>query len=231
MATVSILLLTINRFNLTREYVGNALRDAGHEFELCITDNGSTDPMILKWNEEQNPKIYNRNEKNEGTAQSLNRMIEQNPSDYYCFIGNDIKLPPGWLKSLVEVAMAVPNPGVIGIDWRHANYQTHEFNGVKVWENPTVFGTMFISQSTREKVGKFCEDYGPYGLWDSDYSIRTKKAGLFNCYLHGVHSHHFGNDVGNQDAYRKMKDESLKNARPKFDENCKKYEKGEIYIG
>lgn len=229
---ISVLLLTIDRFHLTREYVGKALREAGIPFDLCITDNGSKDPEIFKWCESQRPTIYNKNENNQGTAQSLNRMIEQNPSDYYVFIGNDIELPFQWLKKLVDHAERIPESGVMGIDWRGKakEYGTTTLNGLTVMPTTNVFGTMFISKALREKIGKFCEDYGPYGLWDSDYSIRATKAGFVNYYLNKESSHHFGNDVGQNTDYRKMKDDSLSKAKPIFSSNLLKYEKGEYFI-
>lgn len=227
---VSVLLLTIDRYDLTREYVGAAIKSAGIPFDLCITDNGSTDPNIFKWCEDQKPTLYIKNGKNAGTAQSLNVMIARNPSDYYCFIGNDIKLPDNWLKKLVKAAEIIPDSGVIGIDWRCKDYKESEINGVKIWQSTSVFGTMFVSQNLRDKVGKFCEDYGPYGLWDGDYSLRAKAAGFINYYLHGERSHHFGNDVGSNSPYRKMKDESLSKAKPIFAANKQKYERGDYYL-
>jgi GT2 family glycosyltransferase len=89
---------------------------------------------------------------------------------------------------------------------------------------------MFIPGTLRNKLGKFCEDYGVYGLWDSDYSIRAAKAGFENYYIPGLKSDHFGNDVGENSEYRKMKDESLNKALPIFSKNREKYEKGEVYI-
>lgn len=233
MAKVSVLLLTIDRYHLTREYVGQALREAGIPFDLCITDNGSTEQEIFKWCEEQNAKIYIKNETNQGTAQALNKMIALNPSDYYVFIGNDIRLPKNWLKLMVDHAETIPNSGVIGIDWRgkEKDYPHETINGKTiVASTDAIFGTMFITQQLRDTIGKFCEDYGPYGMWDGDYSIRAKLAGFKNYYLKGYTSHHFGNDVGEGSEYRKMKDKSIENARPKYRENLMKYEKGEIYI-
>lgn len=231
---VSILLLTIDRLGMTRRYVGDALKDAGVEFDLCISDNGSTDPEIFKWCEAQNPKVYFKNGYNYGTAQSLNRMIEANPSDYYAFIGNDIALPKHWLRHLIEYAQLIENHGVIGIDWRHKQYPLKSFqtiNGTtQVWESSSIFGTMFISQKLRDKIGKFNEQYGVYGLWDGDYSIRAKAAGLENFYLPNLRSEHHGNDVGENSEYRKMKDESLVRALPIFNENKKRYEEGDYFI-
>lgn len=227
---VSILLLTIDRYNLTRKYVGDALKNAGIEYDLCISDNGSTDPAIFDWCALQSPKVYFKNGYNYGTAQSLNRMIEANPSDYYVFIGNDIELPNNWLKTMVEHAEAIPEHGVIGIDWRHIPYETKVMNGKEVWETTNTFGTMFVSQSLRNKIGKFCEDYFQYSLWDSDYSIRASAAGRTNFYIKGIHSHHFGNDVGENSEYRKAKDKCMELARPIFDANHIKYKQGDYYI-
>ena len=89
---------------------------------------------------------------------------------------------------------------------------------------------MFISQSLRNKIGKFCEDYGVYGLWDSDYSIRAKQAGRHNFYLKDLHTHHFGADDGEKSEYRKMKDRSLELASPIFKSNNEKYKNGQFYI-
>lgn len=232
MKKVSILLLTIDRFTLTRKYIGDAFANAGYPFELCISDNGSTQPEIFEWCEQQNPKVYFKNGYNYGTAQSLNRMIEANPSDYYVFIGNDIELPKNWLKKMVHHAENIPEHGVIGIDWRGkaSVYPRKTFNGIEVMSTTNVFGDMFISQSLRDKIGKFCEDYGVYGLWDSDYSLRATAAGRENFYLLNETSHHFGNDVGEKSDYRKMKDESLSKARPIFDANYAKYLTGDYFI-
>lgn len=230
MKKVSILLLTIDRFHKTREYVGNALANAGYPFELCISDNGSVESEIFEWCEQQNPKVYFKNGYNYGTAQSLNRMMDANPSDYWVFIGNDIQLPPNWLKTFVQYAEQTEDKaGVIGIDWRQLKYDTINLNGLDVWETTNVFGTMFITKTLREKVGDFCEDYFIYGLWDSDYSLRATAAGFQNFYLPNLRSHHFGNDVGENSEYRRMKDNSLEKAKPIFDANRLEYNKGNYY--
>ena len=228
---VTILLLCIDRYNLTKKYIGDAMNNAGYPFELAISDNGSTEPEIFQWCEGQQPKVYFKNGYNYGTAQSLNRMIEANPSDYYAFLGNDIELPKDWLKKFVEHAEAIPNHGVIGIDWRGlaSQYPRKTFNGIEVMSTTNVFGDMFISQSLIDKIGVFCEEYGTYGLFDSDYSLRATAAGRENFYLNGLTSTHFGDDVGQNSEYRRMKDESLKAARPKFDANYAKYMAGDYY--
>lgn len=228
MKKVSILLLTIDRYHLTREYVGNALKYAGYPFELCHTDNGSKkEPEVIDLVNEWNPKVQILNDYNAGTTQSLNKMIELNPSDYYVFIGNDIELPHNWLKILVQHGELIPNSGVVGIDWRGVNKDIKILNGIEVIHTENTFGTMFISQKLRDNLGKFCEEYGTYGLWDSDYSIRAKLAGFENYYIKGIKSIHHGSDVGENTEYRKMKDESLTKSKPIFDKNVELYHKNQ----
>lgn len=225
--TVSILLLTIDRYDLTKEYVGKALREAGYPHGLCVTDNGSTDQRVFDWIKETSPCFYSRQDKNMGTPQALNMMISQMPSDYYVFIGNDIELPKNWLKDMMETITKIPESGVVGINWRPLQYETKTYNNTEVWHTERTFGTMMVSQVLRDKIGEFCEDYGPYGLWDSDYSIRAQLAGFPCYYVKDLNSDHKGNDVGENSDYRRMKDESLSKAKPIFEANHVLYLKGE----
>lgn len=221
---ITILLLTVNRFHQTRKYVGDALANAGIEYDLCITDNGSTDPEIIQWAKEQNPALLIHNSENMGVPQSLNKMIRMHQSDYYCFIGNDIELPDNWLKELYETYSSIPESGIAGIDWRGGiDADPVEMNSKTIDLCGRCFGTAFFSKELINDLGKLCEDYGVYGLWDSDFSIRTKLTGRLTYYLHGMKSTHMGNDVGETSPYRKMKDDSLLIGKPIFDRNVENY--------
>lgn len=226
---VNVLLLTIDRYHLTQDFVGEALQNAGYPFDLCCTDNGSTDQQVIELVKSWKPALHILNKENKGTTQALNEMIRQHPADAYVFIGNDIRMPKGWLRELVAAAKTVPDNGVIGIDWRGLNYEKKVYNGLTVKDSVNIFGTMFHTQATRDKVGEFCEEYGTYGLWDSDYAMRCHYAGLNNFYLDNLKTEHMGGDVGEQTAYRKMKDASLAAARPIFDANLEKYKEGNYF--
>lgn len=233
---VSILLLTINRYHHTQEYIGKALANSGYDrslIDLCIADNGSIENDIFDWCEKQRPKVYIRHGYNKGTTQALNQLIAINPSDAYVFLGNDIEMPNNWLREAVNVATNVPNTGMIGWDWRGQakRWAKETINGISLIPTSNVFGSTFITQKALDEIGSFCEDYGVYGLWDSDCALRCQLAGLNNYYIDGMYSEHKGDDVGEKSEYRKMKDESLKNAKPIFDANVKRYkETGEIFI-
>lgn len=75
----------------------------------------------------------------------------------------------------------------------------------------------------------FCEDYGVYGLWDSDYSLRATSTNE-RTFTERGEVLHFGDDVGQNSAYRKMKDQSLAKAVPFFSANKIKYEAGDYFI-
>jgi len=228
---VNILLLTINRFDITRFCIGEAMKNAGHPFELCITDNGSTDKRIIEWAQELNPLYHKVNGYNQGTPQALNEMIEKNPADAWVFLGNDIRLPANWLADMVTAAKYVNQLGVVGVNWRPMEYEQVIINGVPLWKTERVFGDMFITNKLRQKIGRFCEDYGVYGFWDSDYSIRAGIAGRPNYYLADKTSLHEGDDVGQNNPYRKMKDEALAKGKEIWMENWKRYEATkEVYI-
>lgn len=227
---VSVLLLTIDRYDETRYWVKKALDNAGYPFDLLCADNGSEDKRVIDLVSSWNPKVHLIQGFNKGTTQSLNELIAHHDSDAYVFIGNDIEMPNDWLKTLVEYAKAIPESGVIGVNWRPIEYDKEVINGKTILKTDRVFGTMFVTKKTRNLVGKFCEDYGVYGLWDSDYSIRCEFAGLKNYYVDKLNSEHRCNDVESESKYRKMKDESLLKAKPIFMANVEKYKQGKWKI-
>jgi len=196
---VSIMILCIDRYDHTKEYVGNALRDAGYPYELLIADNGSKDTNIFDWQDKQRPKMLTRHGYNKGTTQALNQLMAFNPSDAYVFLGNDIQMPLNWLREMVTAYENLPNAGMIGIDWRNQAKRMAKLmtpTGYVYIPTDYVFGSTFIPQTALDKVGSMCEDYGVYGLWDSDFAIRCKIAGLQNIYLDKLTTEHKGDDVG-----------------------------------
>jgi len=226
MPSVTILLLTIDRYEVTSKVITQALLNAGHPFTLHVHDNGSSDVAIQKWGLDQSRQYngkYTRSESNIGTTQALNIMMRGTNSDYYVFIGNDIALPPGWLKAMVEYAEAIPNSGMVGINWRPLEYPAAVVNGKLTWPSKRIFGDVLFGKHVRQAIGELCEDYGPYGLWDSDTAVRCEMAGLLNYYIADLRSEHMTNDVGEDSDYRRMKDASLSTAKPIYSANVEQY--------
>ncbi len=218
---VSIILNTINRYELTKFCVGNALRHAGSKYELLVCDNGSTDSRVVKYIESLNPSYFRKNKGNEGNNQMYNHLIKQTDKDV-CIIDNDIALPQGWLAELIRMKDRLEKPGVLGI-WCVEKFPEVE-NGVR--PIPRVYGTRYIPRELINTIGYFCEEYGLYGLGDTDYDVRSHLAGFTNAYSANFTSSHLGDDIGERTSYRKMKTDQLKKYSKKLEENLINYRNG-----
>lgn len=217
---VSLLMLTINRFEITTQTFEKNMSNHGWdgEIELLICDNASTDPRIIEYFNER--ADYHRvNRKNEGCNKSFNQLFLRSTGDFICLLGNDIEMDDGWLKEMVDYALAVPNSGLIGCAIKEMGWLPplstkdgiHAYYLDKIKDK--VFGVTLFRREVVEKIGFFAEEFGPYGLEDSDFNNRVNVGGFQSLYVPAHFSRHLGNDWGQATDYRKMKDESLaKNA-------------------
>jgi GT2 family glycosyltransferase len=233
---IACLMLTLNRAQLTIECTEHNRRTAGIEFDLFMYDNGSTDEEIKNLSPVfYNAKHVSKGGRNRGVAHGFNVLISEAVDyDLIVLIGNDIKNKEGWLKKMWEYSQAIPDSGLIALNWGcGANpIERKIINGLECDTTGGVFGVMAIPNHVIEKVGYFCEDYHPYGLEDGDYNVRVINSGFQNFYLPGIMSEHVGADSGEKSEYRKMKDESLARNLSKFNENTAKYELyNHYYIG
>lgn len=233
---VSILLLTIDRYETTKRCLDMALENAHFPYELLVTDNGSQDQRVIDYVKTKEPALHIVNGENKGIAPSHNQMLWHATGDYFVLIGNDIELPPGWLSKLVITYEKTNNfgykPGLAGIHCVETLHRPHRMiDGTIIHPGHNVFGTMFFSRKVLDGIGYFNEIYHPYGMDDSDYAYRLIQTGHTNFYLHGMSSTHVENDVGQQTDYRKMKDQSLQKNLEKFNQAIKQYdESGDYYI-
>lgn len=220
---VSLILLTLNRFELTIEIVLDTLKKIkDQEYELLICDNGSTDIRMIPFLESLNPTVLIKNNENKGVAKMQNELIKKSKGDYICLIGNDIRMPENWLGRLVETYKSISDSGIVGIHCVETLHDEYQINN-KVIHPGNVFGTMFFSRKIYDTVGKICEDYYPYGLEDSDFNIRVSLAGFRSYYLSSVKSIHEGSDMHTESEYRSIKDNSLKSNADKYMQNITKY--------
>lgn len=208
---VSLILLTIDRYAITKRTVDQLLRNANHpDIELLCIDNGSKDGRVLDYiNSLPQTKVHMAYTTNQGMQRSQNILLDRASGDYLCLIGNDILLPPNWLSELVRYNQAIPDSGISGIHCVMHKPEITFYKGMKVRRNDTVFGTMFFNRRFFNKVGYINESFHPYGMDDSELSYRSRKAGYVNYYLPNLTSEHIGHDVGEQSDYRRMKDIAL----------------------
>lgn len=231
MALASILLCTIDRFELTKQCVGPLLESADYPFEFLCTDNGSEDRRIVDYIASLNPAYHRLNETNEGFPVAMNQMMLRAKGDYIVLIDNDTEVPAGWLRRLVETFEAIPNTGQAALYSLMEHHAPADINGVRVRPGDWVFGVRLFHRSLMEKIGCICEDYGVYGLDDGDWSLRIQLAGLHQYYLDGIEATHRGWDTSEQTPYRKMKTACLDAHGHVREANFAKYKNtGEIFI-
>lgn len=231
---VSILMNVIDRHKLTKKCVDRALACAGYkDWELLICDNGSKNKNIIRYIRNLKPAYFRENKQNEGNYQMLNQLLLRAKGDAFCVIGPDIWQPDNWLLSLVETYFAIPNSGIAGIHCVMQDGILKYVNGIKIMvTDGAIFGSAFWSREILNKVGYYCEDYGFYGLGDSDFGMRVQLAGYTNYYLHGMRSVHLGHDIKEGSEYRKMKWECLKKHKSILQANLSRYkETGKFYVG
>ena len=241
MKTVSLMMLTIDRYDITKQCLDHNMQNTGlsaSEFnlELLVADNGSTDERIIKYIQQAPCLTYHRvNARNEGVGRAFNQLELRATGDYLVFLGNDIKLPKGWLAEAIRYLDAVPKSGIAGFDWGHGGVPTCEgrdFGGRTIiahWLTPKlnrVFGVWVMRRGLVDHLGLFPELYEFYGLEDSNFNERVNRAGYNSFYIPNMKSEHLCNDVGNGTSYRAMKDRSMSINLGLFAKDVQRWEAG-----
>jgi GT2 family glycosyltransferase len=165
-----------------------------------------------------------------GIAAAINEGLKKT-KDYDAIVtcSNDIEMPVNWLQRMVEVVSNIENTGMCGIHCVEGQGEFKHINGHAVYQNFTAFGNVMIPRKAIDTIGKFNEDYDPYGMQDADYAYRLNAMGFTNYYIAGLTSNHIGHDVGSQSEYRKMKDEGLALSDAKWDKWTKHYDTTKNY--
>jgi len=218
---IACIFITCNRPELSLRCIMNNFYNAEKDADVFLIDNGSDIGNFDTIKNAYSFSKVHRFESNKGIATAINKGIELAKGyDGIVTLANDILMPQGWLKAMVDQAKILP-AGMIGI---HCVEGLPELkNGVH--QSVTVFGNAMITRKAIDAVGLFNTDYDPYGMQDADYCYRLDKCGFTNYYLYGLKSEHIGHDVGNKTKYRLMKDKGLANAQKVWNNCMKEYEK------
>lgn len=217
---VSLVMITMNRVEIVKHTMGVILNNAGHDFELLVADNGSTDGVI-EYIESLHPKVHLINGENKGVACALNELIKCSSADLVCHIGNDIIMTGGWLKSLVYHHESIVSTGVCAIHTVEVLPPLSTIGDLGVHLSKIVFGPKAYR---RKVVGKTAyKAFSKYGFEDSDLSLRLYYAGYYNYYVPGMKGNHVGHDMETDSEYRRMKTRELAKSHIGFVESVNEY--------
>lgn len=111
---VSIGLLVYNGDNFLEEALDSLLAQTFKDFELVISDNGSTDrtqEICMAYAAKDQRICYYRNEQNRGAGWNFNRVFELSSCEYFKWANHDDLCAPEFLQQCVEVLDR--NPSVV----------------------------------------------------------------------------------------------------------------------
>ena len=203
---IAVILLNLNRNHLAKRVVDQNFKNAGHNADCFLVDNGSDEVPydIYNWTN------CNVSTKKRGISAGVNAGLNMTRAyDGVCLLANDILLPDNWLSNWVMFAERVSKTGIIGI---HCVEDLPPLvDGIHKVHTP--FGDNYLTRELIDTIGGYNTEYDPYGMQDRDYAERAIIAGFTNYYIPDLRSEHIGHDVGNNTEYRQMKDESLQRAQ------------------
>jgi GT2 family glycosyltransferase len=162
---------------------------------------------------------------NIGNPQGLNKLVKQAKNEYIVILANDFTAELNWIKKALPL-IEESDVALVGFHWCEELYRK---TGNKVFEkgkpitiNNTpafiakqIYGMWLLKKSVHEEIGGFRE-YSKYGQWDTEYIKRCRYFGYL-CVYSNVISQHTGTD-GNDPEYRAFKNEQLKIANEKYNE-------------
>lgn len=182
-----------------------ALKNTGMPFEIVVVDDCSVDGSVQLL-EEKFPEVkIIQNQINSGFSVTSNKGISSSKYDWLLLLNSDVKLEPGYFKSLIKYTERNNVFGVMGriIGWDDDKIQDGAkypfFHGVKIktsgnylLENKALMAdglysmylsgaNAFINKKAFLSIGGFNELFSPFYVEDFELSLRAWRLG-FECY-------------------------------------------------
>lgn len=227
---VSIVILTLNQLEYTRQCVESIQRHTPEPHELVFVDNGSRDGTV-KWLRDQVAQHPDyrlvENARNEGFARGCNQGIAAARGEYILLLNNDVVVAAHWLSDMLEALERTPHAGIVGpvtnqISGRQqAEYP--EYTGVadlpvfaaarrerhrhqRTFAPRVVGFCMLMRASLLDRIGALDESFGTGNFEDDDLCLRAELAGQRNLIAADVFIHHYGSRtfIGNGIDHRVM---------------------------
>ncbi len=194
---VSVVIAVVDQIDYTRRCLDSLRAHTELAHEVIVVDNGSSDGSAALCAAAGCRVI--RNEENVGCARGWNQGIRAARFPLILIMNNDVVVPRGWLRALVEfrarTGFALVSPAVINgpsgdeLAEVAAAYCRHFGDQ---WR-PGWRGECFLSsRSVYDHVGLFDERFVRGGFEDDDLDIRLRRAGLRSAVTGATLIHHFG---------------------------------------
>jgi len=175
---------------------------------LLIVDNGSEPPVRAALGAVQ-PRgmiqdvVLLQNETNEGFPKGMNRGLRASSAPYACLLNNDLRVGPGWLSRLVEVAQAHSDIGVVNpasnpfgeYPPRGSSIEAYAASlerkrGIYVEVGMCIGFCMLITRQVLDRIGQLTEEVERIFFEDEDYCMRAQLAGFRCVVAHASYVYH-----------------------------------------
>jgi len=191
-----VIVLSWNRLDITKNFIESFWANTAVPSRLIIIDNASSDGTVeylssLKDSSDRAIKVV-FNKENKGFVGGMNQGIAISDAPYVCLANNDLLFTKGWLEEIINMFQKYPQVGLLNPNSNNlgerfgeketslndfANDIRSRYKGVFI-EMPFCIGfCMVIKRDVINKIGVLSEDFYPAFFEDSDYSLRTVKAG------------------------------------------------------
>jgi GT2 family glycosyltransferase/capsular polysaccharide biosynthesis protein len=217
----SIIILTCNQLDYTRQCLNSIFACTGSPFELIIVDNGSRDGTMgyLSSLSRSNSACLRikliANEENKGFAIGCNQGLAEAHGEYLLLLNNDVVVTAGWLSRL---AGALQNNDCLGFVGPMSNYvsgpqwvskpsynvrtlegldrfaavMANQYRGQVIPCSRIVGFCMLIKKAVVDAIGGLDGRYGLGNFEDDDYCLRANLAGYKGGISKDCFVHHFG---------------------------------------
>lgn len=212
----SIVMLTYNELDCTRECLESIERNTPEPHEVILVDNGSSDgtlPFLRELCARMSQYRLIENGENLGFAAGCNIGMRQAKGGRILLLNNDVVVTRGWLAGLLECLEREPHSAIVGPMTneiagaqrvRETSYRNteeleqfarsfrRENAGRRIPVDRVVGFAMLFSRELMESVGELDQSFGTGNFEDDDYCLRAVLAG-FSCVIAGdVFIHHYG---------------------------------------
>lgn len=218
---VSVVIVTKDRPKEALKAVTSIYKQTYKPIEVVLVDNGSLNRVNNLIKKKYQKTSVLSTSINRGAAGGRNLGLLNTRGEFVFFMDDDAFADKHTISQLVKVAKQDPKIGIVAPKIYYADKKnviqgighnisllTGRIIGIgvveqdfgqyeKITDIPMIGCAWMVKRSVFNKIGKYDEDFFiPYE--DSDFSIRTRKAGFRICYVpkaHVWHSSHYNLDI------------------------------------
>ncbi len=250
-ADITIMMVTYNRLNLTKQTFETTMRNAGVKYNLIIIDNNSQDETIDYLEKEcklidciDSYKIVKLKE-NMGIAYGRSLCLkvcdEEYPNTkYFCTLDNDVINNQDWLKDMNDIMMNNSIICACGINYENVNYpkttvKKADGNKVSIQIKPRGnLGTAcaMFEYEVHKQLG-FFDMFKCYGHEDALFGARIRFLYKNKIMIYANSGNHIGINADDSGEYREMKNKYWDINMEIFNRLIREYANGirPLYVG